>query len=138
MVDLINDGGSRYYSFNFVNLYYGRKGMVEFRRPPGSVRSVEGTSWAELMESFYLAALNVPCIEDYGRDVAGLGRFVELGLGPHSNPDLFVSIFANKDGSMDPLLLGELSASDTQAFEQKTIQDERGNLMLEKFRDYID
>jgi hypothetical protein len=39
---------------------------------------------------------------------------------------------------MDPLLLGELSASDAQAFEQKTIQDERRNLMLEKFRDYID
>jgi hypothetical protein len=78
VADLMNH--SRYYAVNFLNLYYGRIGTVEYRMAPASNGPFESLGWIELFTAFTRAALLVRSrLTQYGRDVSGLKSFLEAG-----------------------------------------------------------
>lgn len=45
----MNDGGDRYYSWNFTNFEEGQTGTVEYRQAPGVVNAQDCLQWVELV-----------------------------------------------------------------------------------------
>ncbi|KAF8535335.1 hypothetical protein BDD12DRAFT_808649 [Trichophaea hybrida] len=57
LAELVNDGGNRYFGFNFSNLWYGTKGTIEFRCPPGVIVADDSLEWAEFFVTFVIASV---------------------------------------------------------------------------------
>jgi hypothetical protein len=79
VTDIMNGDGSRYYGWNFLNLYHGGKSMIEFRWAPGVTSATECHSWVEFIVAFAHAMVsNVAPSElmKYPTTVGGLHDFI--------------------------------------------------------------
>jgi hypothetical protein len=57
VADLMNINSNRYYTVNFLNLYFGRTGTVEFRMAPASNGPDEALAWIEFSTTFTRTAI---------------------------------------------------------------------------------
>ena len=138
IANLMNNGGDRFYGWNFLNLFHGGKMTIEFRRGPGITRAQECLNWVEFAVTFVRAAKRVGAPEKLVKitdDVKGLERFVEAGMVKGMNiPDLLKPIFKGKSGRLDPIRVGHLSAQKKKKEDQKKHQDQKKNLMVKKIK----
>jgi hypothetical protein len=80
VADLMNPDSDRYYAINFINLYYGRQGTVEFRMAPASKSPEEVLAWVEFATVFTRASLLIGSrLTQYARNVGGLRLFLQRG-----------------------------------------------------------
>jgi hypothetical protein len=78
LVDLLNEDGDRYRAVNFLNLYYGGLGTVEFRRAPGGIDCGHILAWANFTLAFVAAAIALGrSITQFPRTVGGVKRFLK-------------------------------------------------------------
>jgi hypothetical protein len=122
VVDLMNDGGNRYFAWNFSNLYYGGKMTIEFRRAPGVEDSGGCLAWVEFAVSFVQAAITLGStggLEQYNRGTKGLLKFILNASQQLNRPQAMKQIFSNKRGSMIPGKIGGLTAEQGAVLEQK-------------------
>lgn len=138
VVDLMNNDGDRYYAWNFVNLYYGGKNTIEFRRGPGAEDDKSCFAWVELAVSFVQAAIKLGSItglEMYEKKVEDLLRFIRAATVPRLNrPEAMRQIFSGKAGTMLPKKVGTLSTGQLAVLQRKKSQDGKKNLMLKKYQ----
>lgn len=115
IVELMNDGGDRCYSWNFVNLFYGGKMTIEFRRGPGVIELDQILSWVDLSVSFVWAAMHSGSpsqLSGYSQNVQGLRHFINAHLvagvnaGSHLAP-----LFHGKSGSLQPIPIENLDSA---------------------------
>lgn len=132
----MNNGGDRFYGWNFANLEAGRKQTVEFRRAPGFTDVNQWLGWAELIGSFTAAALNSGNPKEislYSSTVGGLRQFVADKAGD-VDWSLLNVVFSNKSGSLAPKAVGTPSAAEQATIEQKSTEADHKNLMAKKMR----
>lgn len=136
IVDLMNDGGNRYFAWNFVNLYYGGRMTIEFRRGPG-VEDVDGCfAWVEFAVSFVQAAIlsgSIRGLEEYEKNVEGLRSFILTNTQPLNTPQAMQQIFIGKSGSLMVRKIPALTAEQRAMLQKKTDEDDKKNLMLKKY-----
>jgi len=136
VADLLNDGGDRYYAWNFTNLYFGRKMTVEFRSPPGVTNAEASKSWIELTVSFVEAARHVHSLahmQSFPPTVSGLLAFINEGITPgFDKPSKMLALFAGKSGATTPLPIASLSAPRLGKLAEKKVQDDKKNVMVKK------
>ena len=137
IADLMNNGGDRYYGWNFVNLYYNGKTTAEFRRSPGVKTAEECYSWVDFAMVFVHAAIIHGSETELGgmeADVKGLKKFMGAALvsGIHQS-DLFKPIFQGKSGLLAPKPLAPLNSEQLDKLKKKINQDEKKNIMVKKF-----
>lgn len=126
----------RYYAWNFKNLYYGGKATIEWRRPAGMTTADGCLMWAELAIDFVQSARR-PGVNfgQYGRDVAGLYRFLHDGLVPGLSDERYLKpIFEGKSGSLAPLPVREM---DLALLKKKAKQDQKKNIMMKKLSEEL-
>ncbi|KAH0562179.1 hypothetical protein GP486_003123 [Trichoglossum hirsutum] len=137
LVNLMNNGNHRYFTWNFTNLLKGGKGTVEFRRGPGVTAAKDCLSWMELAVYFVQAAcrLDSPsALGDYPATVEGLWSFISKGLESETDKPLQIGlIFAGKSGSAVPSPVGPLSAEKQQKLAQKMNRDDKKQVTAQKF-----
>lgn len=116
IAELMNPESDRNYAWNFLNLVFGGRMTIEFRRGPGVTVPEDCLAWVELVVSFARSAraLGRPQqLQNYTRDVQGLKQFISSTLEPSmSQPSLMVPIFADKQGSLTPRAMTILTATD--------------------------
>jgi hypothetical protein len=138
IADLMNNGGDRYYGWNFTNLYHGRKMTIEFRRTTGVQDFGTCQSWVEVAVSFVQAARasdDFAVLEGFAPDVKGLHDFITLLSGQTTEQiEAIDSIFDGKSGSIVPTPVGHLSSAKRERFEKKKEKDDKKNFMVEKWR----
>jgi hypothetical protein len=95
----MNDDGSRYFAWNFVNMKAGGSGTIEFRQPPGTRDAERVVQWAEFVVLFLHAArMSVPfsTLSEYPRTADGLLRFLSIhglaGSDIHALESLFWAV----------------------------------------------
>jgi len=86
--------GTRYWTWNFMNLIQGSKMTIEFRQPPGVVGAEGCLAWAEFTVTFCEAAIKTAdsyhTLSAYTDDVGGLKSFcchTRRVLATHCFPD---------------------------------------------------
>lgn len=132
IADLMNDGGERYFSWNFVNLYYGGKATVEFRQVPAAADEKSSIPWIELVASFMNSSkLTSPYGEllRYNRDVNGLWKFLTRHELPGFKPTLMASIFKGKSGSILPKPVRDLTGQELEKMRKEMDR----NVMMKKY-----
>jgi hypothetical protein len=136
VADLMNANGDRYYGWNFLNLYYGGKGTIEFRRGPGIRHGDDTLAWAELTVSLAQGAKihgTASNLARFSMDVAGLQSFVLQEVVQGMNmPELLLPLFAGKSGPLQPMKVGNLSPVKKEKLEKKKEQDDKKNLIMKK------
>ncbi|PKY03710.1 hypothetical protein P168DRAFT_305046 [Aspergillus campestris IBT 28561] len=135
VADLLNDGGNRYYGWNFVNLYYGRIQTVEFRRGPGVCTIGPCIAWIELIIRFAQAALGVTTTKLLGQkdDVAGLWKFI-IENSPAADSEIPRPLFHGKSGSLGPRLIRDLAPEEQEKLARKQAEAEKKNFISMKMR----
>ncbi|RFU24010.1 hypothetical protein B7463_g12328, partial [Scytalidium lignicola] len=133
LADLMNNG-DRYYGWNFLNLYYGGKATIEFRRAPGVVNHRECESWIHFVLAFVKACGTTRKLPEFTPDVKGLYEFICAVLedGAETSHSLD-NIFMGKSGSKKPIPIQPLSAENQQKLSEKMEQDKEKNLMMDKW-----
>ncbi|RDW59551.1 hypothetical protein BP6252_12638 [Coleophoma cylindrospora] len=135
LVDLMNDGGNRYFAWNFVNLYYGGKATIEFRRGPGAEDVDNCFAWVEFSVTFVQAAIlsgSIRGLEQYEQNVEGLRNFILNNTQPLNTPQAMQKIFNGKSGSLMVRKTPTLTTEQRVVLQKKTEVDDKKNLMLKK------
>lgn len=107
IINAMNDSGSRYFAWNFVNLKRGGLGTIEFRQPPGVDNAEEALQWAEFVVLFLHAAsmsvsFDTLCL--YPQTGAGLEEFLSAHELPGSDLSALHRLLANPPGSNETAL----------------------------------
>lgn len=137
VVDLLNDGGDRYFGWNLTNLYVGRIQTVEFRRGPGVKTYGQCVAWVEFVVRFAQAAFGVSTSKllQYSQDVDGLWKFIkENSHSPTADLDIIRPLFHDKSGSLTPKPVRDLTEAEQQKLEKKKAQADQKNLITMKMR----
>lgn len=133
---LMNNGSDRTFAWNFTNLQYSQKCTVEWRRGPGVRDGETYLDWVELVIAFAGSAMTfgtVDGLKDYSQDVKGLKEFIKGGLVEEMNePERLERIFGDIYGAVDPIPIGNLSASEREQVEKKAKEEEKKNIMVKK------
>lgn len=132
VAELMNNGGDRYFGWNFLNLYYGRIQTVEFRHGPSVTNAQECIGWMELVVRFSKASVGTGEAEpvQQAQDVAGLWRFLGASTGP--GVAAMRKIFQGKSGMITPRRVRTLTPADRAKLESKKAQAEARNLLAMK------
>jgi hypothetical protein len=96
VINTMNDSGTRYFAWNFVNLIRGGIGTIEFRQPPGTDNAERVLQWAEFVVLFLHAArMSVPfdTLGQHPRTVDGLLAFLSVHKLPGSDIRALRSLF---------------------------------------------
>jgi hypothetical protein len=95
-INIMNDDGSRYFAWNFVNMKAGGSGTIEFRQPPGSSDVDRVLKWAEFVVLFlHTSRMSVPflTLNGYLRTVDGLLEFLFIYKLPGSDIQALHGLF---------------------------------------------
>lgn len=136
IADLMNDGGARYFSWNFTNLYYGGLATVEFRQAPGAIDETMCIPWVEFVVTFVQGSKMTSSYRDllqYSRDVDGLRRFLTRHEVSGFKRSLLDHIFRGKSGFVVPQAVRTLSEEERTALRAKMEDGRKTNLMMMKF-----
>jgi hypothetical protein len=136
IADLMNDGGARYLSWNFTNLYYGGLATVEFRQAPGAIDETMCIPWVEFVVTFVHGSKMNSSYRDllqYSRDVEGLRRFLTRHEVYGFKRSLLDHIFRGKSGFVVPQAVRTLSEEERTALRAKMEEGRKKNLMMMKF-----
>ena len=131
----MNDGGARYFSWNFTNLYYGGLATIEFRQALGAIDEAMCIPWVEFVVTFVHGSKMTSSYRDllqYSRDVEGLRRFLtrhEVSKFKHS---LLDHIFRGKSGFVVPKAARTLSEEERTASRAKIEEGRKKILMITK------
>jgi hypothetical protein len=140
VADLMDINSGRYYAVNFLNLYFGRTGIVEFRMAPASNGPDEALAWIQFSTTFTKAAILVGSkLTQYGRNVGEMILFLELGdIEGVTSPDFRnpISREVEKPSKIIPSL-GSMSPQRQALFSEKQRQDQNKNIMAANSRSFL-
>ena len=135
------NGGTRYWTWNFMNLIQGSKMTIEFRQPPGVVGAEGCLVWAEFTVTFCEAAIKTAdsyhTLSAYTEDVGGLKSFLKTGIvDGASNSELLNKVFRNvketqKVYSQPVTVLGQ---ERWERLEARMKEDEAKNIFVKKIK----
>lgn len=136
VVDLVNGDGSRYYSWNFLSLYHGRKSTIEFQQALGVTSATECRLWVEFIIAFAHAAISqaIPSeLMKYLTTVGGLHQFINHLFQGANNASLSL-IFTDKDtnGTLEPIPVCRLNSHQVTKFNAKQKVDANKNIVQKK------
>ncbi|KAJ5288726.1 amidoligase enzyme-domain-containing protein [Penicillium angulare] len=135
IADLMNDDGRRFFSWNFTNLYKGRKATIEFRQAPGATEPKGCTPWVEFVASFVHASKMTSShhgLIQYARTVQGLHQFITRTDLPGSRRGLLEMLFQGKRGYIVPRALRDLTIEEELLQQTKEREKNEKNLVMEK------
>lgn len=106
IINAMNDNGSRYFAWNFVNLKRGGLGTIEFRQPPGAENAEEALQWAEFVVLFLHAAsmsvsFDALCL--YPRTREGMREFLSSHELPGSDLSALDRLLTDTPSSNEPV-----------------------------------
>ncbi|KAJ5797702.1 amidoligase enzyme-domain-containing protein [Penicillium pulvis] len=136
VADLMNEGGKRYFAWNFTNLYYGGLATIEFRMAPGASDETMCLPWVEFVVCFAHASKTTSSYRDllqYSRDVQGLRRFLLSHEVSGLNRTILDHIFKGKSGYIVPQASQELTEAQRAELETRMQELGRRNCMMKKF-----
>lgn len=138
IADLMNNDGDRYFSWNFTNLYCGRKMTVEFRRGPGVQDFGTCEAWVVLAVAFIQAARRAETVMNvigFSANVEGLRAFIHEGFDKIGEQiEGMDGLFDGKTGAIQTSPIGQLSATELEKLRQKKANDDKKNFMVRKIQ----
>ena len=125
----MNGDGTRYYGWNFLNLYQGGKSTIEFRlgRAPGVTSATECRSWVEFIVAFAHAAISNATPSElmkYPTTVGGLHSFNHTSRGTNDmSLNLIFTDQLGTNGTLEPLPVRTLNPRQVTRFNAKREAD---------------